>query len=545
MTSLAQLECDGDGRFPTVAARRSDAATFGGVAPLPAFDARRRAAVARLGDRPDNLTGVTPTEVRAAIGRAWALLLRRRAREAQAVASRLELRLGDLPSAEAGAVAAELSVIRAAVCVHSGHERAALSQAALLARHPPGPVARIAGAVGRLAAWRLGDLEAFYAVPVLPALEAPDRAALAATMLDRALDAAVELQQLRLPAADRLAQDALDLARRPRAFRPAAAFAAALRAQVTYEAGDLEGARGLLREHLAVIRTGASPEAAIIAYPMLARIATYGAQGELAALLLREGEQLGERTACPGLTAACLRQRLEILLAEGRHEDAQATLERLDRLAASPAAAGPEHAFEASLVLARASFALARAPRGEDVAAIRRLHHQAIARQDLNAALQLSLRMVHGLTRIGQETAAGALLVECLDLALGAGLFQTILDSGEGVRERLEALFDSASAPGSPTRHLAPYAASLIRHWDAADAGRRGLKGALRSKGPLTQRERDILRLFSRGLSNKHVALHLRITAETVKSHAKNIFVKLAAQTRVEAVSRAESLGLI
>ena len=35
------------------------------------------------------------------------------------------------------------------------------------------------------------------------------------------------------------------------------------------------------------------------------------------------------------------------------------------------------------------------------------------------------------------------------------------------------------------------------------------------------------------------------IAPETVKSHAKHILLKLAAQTRVEAVSRALSLGII
>ena len=51
--------------------------------------------------------------------------------------------------------------------------------------------------------------------------------------------------------------------------------------------------------------------------------------------------------------------------------------------------------------------------------------------------------------------------------------------------------------------------------------------------------------LISHGLSNKRIAKMLDITPETVKSHAKHILLKLAAQTRVEAVSRACSLGII
>jgi LuxR family transcriptional regulator, maltose regulon positive regulatory protein len=51
--------------------------------------------------------------------------------------------------------------------------------------------------------------------------------------------------------------------------------------------------------------------------------------------------------------------------------------------------------------------------------------------------------------------------------------------------------------------------------------------------------------LIAGGLSNKRIAQRLDITPETVKSHAKNIFYKLAAQTRAQAVARAEALGII
>jgi DNA-binding CsgD family transcriptional regulator len=53
------------------------------------------------------------------------------------------------------------------------------------------------------------------------------------------------------------------------------------------------------------------------------------------------------------------------------------------------------------------------------------------------------------------------------------------------------------------------------------------------------------LRLIAGGLSNKRIAQRLDITPETVKSHTKSIFAKLAAQTRAQAVAHGEALGLI
>jgi LuxR family maltose regulon positive regulatory protein len=61
----------------------------------------------------------------------------------------------------------------------------------------------------------------------------------------------------------------------------------------------------------------------------------------------------------------------------------------------------------------------------------------------------------------------------------------------------------------------------------------------------LSGRETGILQLIARGLSNKRIALSLGITPETVKSHAKSIFIKLATRTRAQAVARAEASGFL
>jgi ATP/maltotriose-dependent transcriptional regulator MalT len=61
----------------------------------------------------------------------------------------------------------------------------------------------------------------------------------------------------------------------------------------------------------------------------------------------------------------------------------------------------------------------------------------------------------------------------------------------------------------------------------------------------LSGRERTIVLLMGYGLSNKRIARQLSIAPETVKSHAKSIFLKLIVQSRAQAVYRASTLGLI
>src|SRR5690349_13687724 len=51
-------------------------------------------------------------------------------------------------------------------------------------------------------------------------------------------------------------------------------------------------------------------------------------------------------------------------------------------------------------------------------------------------------------------------------------------------------------------------------------------------RGSLSSREREIVDLIAQGQSNKAIAKTLGIGDETVKSHVKNIFIKLGVDTR-------------
>lgn len=64
-------------------------------------------------------------------------------------------------------------------------------------------------------------------------------------------------------------------------------------------------------------------------------------------------------------------------------------------------------------------------------------------------------------------------------------------------------------------------------------------------RGLLTAKESEVLHLLQEGMSNKLIARSLDISAETVKWHLKNLFLKLSAGTRRHAVDRARMLGLI
>ncbi|MBN1248414.1 MAG: response regulator transcription factor [Anaerolineae bacterium] len=62
---------------------------------------------------------------------------------------------------------------------------------------------------------------------------------------------------------------------------------------------------------------------------------------------------------------------------------------------------------------------------------------------------------------------------------------------------------------------------------------------------PLSDRELDVMRVLAGGHTNQEIALALHVSVNTVKTHLKNIYGKLAVGTRRQAVAKARSLRLI
>ncbi|WP_030060300.1 MULTISPECIES: response regulator [Streptomyces] len=127
---------------------------------------------------------------------------------------------------------------------------------------------------------------------------------------------------------------------------------------------------------------------------------------------------------------------------------------------------------------------------------------------------------VYGALRAG----ASGFLVK--DLAL-----ETILD---GVR--IVAAGDALIAPGITRRLIGEFAA---RPEAAAARPRRALVDSV------TEREREVLTLVGRGLSNAEIAAELTISVATAKAHVARLFTKLDARDRVHLVIQAYEFGLV
>jgi NarL family two-component system response regulator LiaR len=61
----------------------------------------------------------------------------------------------------------------------------------------------------------------------------------------------------------------------------------------------------------------------------------------------------------------------------------------------------------------------------------------------------------------------------------------------------------------------------------------------------ISKREYEVLELMAQGLSNQEIADKLFVSLNTIKTHSSNLFVKLDARRRTQAVRRAKELGLL
>jgi LuxR family maltose regulon positive regulatory protein len=174
----------------------------------------------------------------------------------------------------------------------------------------------------------------------------------------------------------------------------------------------------------------------------------------------------------------------------------------------------------------RAADVLERADRGARAARMGRLHIE-----------MLGLR-AWVLDRCGEKSLG--LLREAADLAATFGLARVFDDAhpglGDWAREALTSDTVAASGgglPATPLRapsRLAPVVAPRERtHPSTA----------------LTPKEREVLELAARNLSNKEIGLAMQVSEETIKWHMKNLFAKLDAGTRKQVVQRARILGLL
>jgi LuxR family maltose regulon positive regulatory protein len=272
-----------------------------------------------------------------------------------------------------------------------------------------------------------------------------------------------------------------------------------------------------------------SPGPALVALVATTRARLLQRRGDLAAsyaALVAARRELADQPPVPGVEAWLVAVEADLRTARGDTGTARELLLPL----LDPAADGT-----APLAVAMARTHLRD---GDPGAAARALPAWQRADTTCAAAVRVDAGLLDALAarRAGDRHRAARALELVLDLAEPEGNRHAFLEAGPDARALLAEHLEAGTA------HW-PLVTELIA---ASDLGRPAVREVPQATGDaLTERELTVLRYLQSMLSNVEIAREMSLSVNTVKTHVRNIYRKLDATRRREAVRRGRELHLL
>ncbi len=137
---------------------------------------------------------------------------------------------------------------------------------------------------------------------------------------------------------------------------------------------------------------------------------------------------------------------------------------------------------------------------------------------------------------MGEKVQAITSLNELIRIARLRGFMRTILNAGAPMRQLLREYSTTRRLGGT----LRTYVKDILLRFEAEGLGKREAADEnaafLESEYMLTTREVEVLRLLNMGLSRNEIAETLSISINTAKKHLSNIYAKMGARNKAEAL---------
>jgi LuxR family maltose regulon positive regulatory protein len=306
--------------------------------------------------------------------------------------------------------------------------------------------------------------------------------------------------------------------------------------ELLYEWDDLDAAARHLTEGVEL--TGRTGDFEILMWGHIVlsrvRLARGGADGALAAA--REAERVAQDsgTGHAIVDAAVWKARLHLV----RGDLAAASSEQ-ERAAGVGEVRRYSRELE-RIILAR--LLVARNQPGEALRLLDQLHETAETPARTIAILALQAL---ALQAKGDKERAASTLAEALVLAEPEGYVRTFVDEGPPMAELLPGVLKAQQRgrPDSLGRVPAYYLRRLLAALERDTSGAR--LPAVGPPEPLSERELEVLQLIAAGKSNRRIASELFVSVGTIKTHVNNLYRKLDAHSRTQALARARELKLL
>ncbi|MDE2369297.1 MAG: AAA family ATPase [Burkholderiales bacterium] len=311
---------------------------------------------------------------------------------------------------------------------------------------------------------------------------------------------------------------------------------ASLLATAMWERDEPAQAAATLANRLDVLERSGLPDTVVQAYRTMARMSAAEGAEDRALELLGSLDAVGLARRLPRLRIVSLADQVRLHAHRFRTETCADLCQRIDAiLASADAPPGPLWRRGVSLTrdvaLGHAELAARRWRQAAEIWSAAAVRAQALKLGRLHVEL-LGLR-AYALDHCGERSLP--LLEEAVGLARAYGLRRVFADAHPGLGDWVREALPEAAAGGGAL------AAPIQAPRPAPDSARPHVTPSL----ALTPKEREVMELLARNLSNKEIGLAMQVGEETIKWHMKNLFTKLDAGTRKQVVQRARILGLI
>lgn len=306
-------------------------------------------------------------------------------------------------------------------------------------------------------------------------------------------------------------------------------------AEILYERNDLAAAERLYLQHRPLIE-----ECGLVVHDMSckllgARLMAANGHYDQALIALEAAERHGQNNHYRRLFAAALHERVKLLLQRGEAKYARLILTSRgidDAWLAGNHALRPANDFE-HLATARVLIAEHRPE------AALRLTEPLSARLKRDGRLR-RLAQVRGLAsvaalRSGNGLAALAAISDAVKLSMPGGALRSLIEEGPALQEVIGFARTQIPLWRNPSEPIGYFVAAL---------GPNTATAPVNHTSDLSPREAEIARLLGDGLANRAISDRLSMAPDTVKWHLKNIFGKLGADNRTQAVLRLQQIGL-
>jgi LuxR family maltose regulon positive regulatory protein len=346
------------------------------------------------------------------------------------------------------------------------------------------------------------------------------------------------MAQRRLREADASLWQALEYAAdRGAELLPAVGRVRVVMGELLYERDDLDGSERELTLGAELVERAGELEILTRVQVALSSVRRARGDTEGALELAREAARLARESGAPQAIVGADLWKARLHLMRDELQAAASDLERASSVGDVPRSTRESERISLARLL------IAREDHDQALRLLDSLCEMAEATEGRSSVIQIVTLKALALRAKDEKSRAMDVMGRALALAEPEGYVRTFVDEGPEMTTLLSEVLEAQQRgwlhPSVPAHYLRKLLATLEREAPGTARPTTELPEAL------SERELEVLQLIAAGKSNRRIASDLFVSVGTVKTHINNIYRKLDAHSRTQALARARELNLI